>query len=260
MKNNLLPRLMSLGLLCVTATAARCCDISQFDLVKQQPLPRYTFTLFYKPGEKASQEALKVFEKLKNTWSKRANLDFESIDATTEKGKRIAQFWQVKSFPTAFILAPTGWCLAVLKDKLDEKECEAIFTSPGKAKLKEALEKFKAVYLVLSNEKMKEHAAVLEKVKKAASDVKKAFNIEVGIVTVDPTSPAEEKLLQNLGLEAPPKKPTVYVTYGKGRAVLQQVSGSDLVSRLTFAIQLLATPDQCSLGQEISGEPLLLGK
>jgi len=86
------------------------------------------------------------------------------------------------------------------------------------------------------------------------------MQIDVGTVIVDPTDPREAKLLQNLGLEESPKEATVYVAFGKCRAVLQEVEAEDLKERLAFTIQLLATADQCSLGQEIRGEPLLLGK
>jgi len=263
----MLPRpLLWYGLALLAALAApvqavRACTVSQFELSEKEELPRYTVLLFYNPGTKDNDDSLDTLKALAKKWSKRTNVDFEAYDVSTKRGGKIAKYWQVKEFPVTYVLAPTGWCLATFKGKLEAKQVDVLMTSPGKAALLDALKKNKAVFLVLSNKKMKGHAASLKAAKQAAKAVNTAMKIKVGTVVVDPTDPREAKLLQNLGIEKAPKEARVYVTFGKGRAVLQEVEAEDTEERLAFTIQLLATADQCGgFGMEVRGEPLLLGK
>jgi len=248
---------LALGL---APTAARACDTSQFELAEKQALPRYTLVLFYQPDTKEGDASVATLKKLSAEWSKRANIDFESVDVKTPRGAKIAKYWQLKKFPVAFVIAPTGWSLAKFDGALDEKKVGALMTSPGKAALKDALARKKAAYLVLGAKKLKGYAEAVKAAKDAAKSVKEAMKIDVGTVVVDPADPREATLLQNLGIEKAPAEAAVYVTFGKGRAVLTDVDANDVADRLSFTIQLLATADQCSLGQEIRGEPLLLGK
>jgi len=254
----------SLALLLALVTPVQhllACTVSQFELTEKEELPRYTVLLFYNPGTKDNDESLDTLKALSKKWSKRTNVDFEAFDVSTKRGGKIAKYWQVKEFPVTYVLAPTGWCLATFKGKLAAKQVDVLMTSPGKAALMDALKKNKAVFLVLGNKKMKGHAASLKAAKGAAKAVNVAMKIKVGTVVVDPTDQREAKLLQNLGLEKPPKESRVYVTFGKGRAVLQEVEAEDTEERLAFTIQLLATADQCGgFGMEVRGEPLLLGK
>ncbi|MFO7900552.1 MAG: hypothetical protein R6V58_16010 [Planctomycetota bacterium] len=244
----------------IATPSARPCTISQFELAEQQDLPPYTFVLFYKPGDDPNDQSLATLKKLELKWGKRANVAFEAIDASTERGAKLAKYWQVKKFPVTYVLAPTNWCLAAFEGRLDFAKAEALMTSPGKKKLVDAFKKNKAVFLVLGTEEMKDFDKVMKAAKSASKSVKEAMGISADVVTVDPTDQREAKLLQNLGLEKPPKQARVYVTFGKGQAVLQEVRAENEEDRLAFTVQLLATADQCSLGQEIQGEPLLLGK
>jgi len=246
----------------VPAQSAVACTVSQFELADKAELPRYTFVLFYRPGTETNDQSLATLRALKEKWSKRANVDFEAIDVSTKRGTKLAKYWQVKEFPVTFVIAPTGWCLGTFKGKLEATDAEPLMTSPGKAALVDAFQekKTKAVFLVLGKEKMKGYDKAVKAAKGAAIAVKKAMKFEIKTVVVDPTDPQEAKLIQNLGLEKAPKEARVYVTYGKGRVVLQEVEAENDEDRLAFTIQLLSTADQCSLGQEIAGEPLLLGK
>jgi len=252
---------LALAALAMTAAgAAKACSVSQFELTEKAPLPRYTFVLFHRPGTPINVKTLATHKALAKTWAARANVDFEAIDVSTKRGEKVARYWQVKEFPVTFVIAPTGWNLATFKGQLDPKAVEPLMSSPGKVALLEALKKKKAVFLVLGKKKMKGFGDALKAAKKATESVKTAMKIETGTVVVDPTDKQEATLLQNLGLEEPPKEAQVFVTFGKGRAVLQEVDAEDTVERLAFTVQLLATADQCSLGNEIRGEPLLLGK
>ena len=242
------------------AADASACSVSQFELTDKEELPRYTFVLFYKPGDKKGDQSLAALDKIKKAWEKRANADFEAIDVTSKRGVKIAKYWQVKEFPTTFVVAPTGWSLAVFKGLLDEKKIVPLMSSPGKSALAAALAKNKAVFLVLGKKGMKGYDKQLKAAKSAAKTAKDSMKIATATVTVDPTDPREGRLLQNLGIEKPPKEATTYVTFGKGRAVLQDLEIEDPAERLAYTIQLLSTADQCSLGNEIRGEPLLLGK
>jgi len=237
------------------------CSVSQFELAEKAPLPRYTVVLFYKPGFEDSDAALVSLKALSKTWKDRANVEFESINARTKRGGKIAKYWQVKEFPVTFVIAPTGWCLATYKGKLDETKVAALMTSPGKAALRDALTTHKAAFLVLGKKTMKGYAATLKAAANAAKATQAAMKIKVTTVVVDPTDAREAKLLANLGLEAPPKEPRVFVTFGKGRAVLQEVEAENTEARLAFTIQLLSATDTCGgFGMDINGEPLLLGK
>jgi hypothetical protein len=238
---------------------ARACSVSQFELAEQGELPRYTLVLFHKPGTPENEASVKTLEELEKKWKLRANIDFEAIDASTPRGAKIARYWQVKEFPHAYLIAPTGWALAVVGGKLDPAKIEPLMSTPGKVALRTALAKKKAAFLVLGNEKMKGYKETLAAVNKAAKSVKEFMKVDTGTVVVDPTAKAEAALLRNLGIEGELKETRVLVTYGKGRAVLQEVRAEGLEDRLAFTIQLLGTADQCSLGQEIAGEPLLLG-
>lgn len=244
----------------VPVRGAAGCTTSQFELSEKEELPRYSFVLFYKPGTADGDFSMKALTELSKKWGPRANADFEYVDVNTDRGAKIAKYWQVTEFPVTYVISPSGWNLATLKGKLDDKEVEALVTSPGKAALLAALKKNKAVFLVLGKKGMKEFEGNVKGAEKAAKAVKEAMKIGVGTVVVDPSSPGESKLIQNLGLEKPPTESVVFVAFGKGRAVLQPVESEGVEERLAFTIQLLSTADQCSLGQEIRGEALLLGK
>jgi thioredoxin-like negative regulator of GroEL len=236
------------------------CSVSQFEVTDKEELPRYTFVLFYKPGDEKGDQSKAALERIEKTWAKRANADFEAIDVTSKRGVKIAKYWQVKEYPTTFVIAPTGWSLAAFKGVLDEKKVIPLLSSPGKSALATALAKHKAVFLVLGKKGMKGYAEQIKAAKAAAKTTKDTMKIETATVTVDPTDPREGRLLQNLGIEKPPKEATSFVTFGKGRAVLQDLEMEDTAERLAYTVQLLSTADQCSLGNEIRGEPLLLGK
>jgi hypothetical protein len=239
---------------------ASACSISQFELNEKEPLPRYTMVLFHKPGEEASEKSLATMSELKKTWSERANIDFEAIDIASERGEKIAKYWQVKETPTTFVIAPTGWSLAMMKGKLDSRQIAPLMSSPGKAALLKALEKNKAVFLVLGKKGMKGFENELKAVAAAVKTVKDTMKIQATTLTLDPTDPREARLLQNFGLTKPPAEAVTYVVFGKGRVVLEDLEIKDTAERLAFTVQLLSTADQCSLGNEIFGEPLLLGK
>jgi hypothetical protein len=248
------------GALALSPSEAKACSVSQFDLAARGDLPRYTLVLFHKPGTPDSDASVKVLEELEKTWKLKANIDFEAIDASTPRGAKIARYWQVKEFPLAYLIAPTGWALASLPGKLDPAKIEPLMTSPGKVALRNALTKKKAVFLVLGNEKLKGFQDAVKAAKEVTKSVKENMKVEAGTLVVDPTDAREANLLRNLGLEDGVKETEVIVTYGKGRAVLQEVRAENLRDRLAFTVQLLGTADQCSLGQEIAGEPLLLGQ
>ncbi len=241
-------------------SVARACAISQFALAEQEDLPPFTFVLFYDPGNEADDESLETLKKLNEKWEERANVVFEAIDVSTERGRRLAEYWQVKEYPVTYVLAPTNWALAVFEGKLDFDEAEKLMTSPGKQKLAEALAKHTVVFLVLGTEKTNRYEEILNAAKKAQEDVAKWMEIKSEIVIVDPTDEREAKLLQNLGLEGPPENAQVFVTYGDGLAVIEEVHREKVEDALAFTIQVLGTADQCSLGRHIFGEPLLMGK
>lgn len=249
--------LVALG---VPSGTARACTTSQFDLTEKEDLPRYSFVLFYKPGSPDGDASMAVLKDMAKKWGPRANVDFEYVDVTSERGVKIAKYWQVTEFPVTYVITPSGWSLATFKGKLAVSDVEPLMTSPGKAALLDGLKKNKAVFLVLGTKKMKGYGETVKAAEKAAKSAKDAMKIQVGTVIVDPADPKEAKLVRNLGLEKPPTDATVYVTFGKGRAVLSEVQGEGLEERLAFTIQLLSTADQCSMGMEIRGEPLLLGK
>jgi hypothetical protein len=239
---------------------AAACSISQFEMAEQTDLPRYTVVLFYKPGTPANDASLAALRDLSKRWVKLANVDFEAVDASSERGAKIARYWQVKEFPVTYVIAPTGWCLATVKGKLTASDVEPLMSSPGKAALRKELASHKAAFLILGKKGMKGFPEAVKQAAAATKVVKEAMKIEVGTVVVDPTDAREAKLLQNLGLDKAPEEARVFVTFGKGRAVLQELEAETLEERLAFTIQLLSTADQCSLGAEIQGEPLLLGR
>ena len=247
-------------LMTVPVGDALTCSVSQFELAEKSALPRYTFVLFHKPGTPVNEKAAATLKTLAKEWGRRANVDFEAIDASTKRGAKIAKYWQVKEFPVTFVIAPTGWCLATFKGEIPTKDATGLMTSPGKTALRDALARKKAAFLVLGADKMKGYAEAVKAAKAAAKTVKQAMKIDVATVIVNPADPHEAKLLQNLGLKKALEKARVYVTFGGGRVVLQEVEAENTEERLAFTIQLLSTADQCSLGQEIRGEPLLLGK
>ena len=255
------------GILCglvaagLSAGAAVCgaCELSQFEVAEKEPLPEYTVVLFSNPENKADKEAADALAKLEKKWTKRANLAFDTVDVTAKEGQSMAESWQVTNTPTAYVLAPTGWILGAFSNKLDAAAVEELVTSPGKVALKKALKKHTAVYLVLGKKDMEGFEDARKAAREAQKSVKEFMKVDVGIEVVDPTDKREAALLRNLALTEPPSETVVYVTYGEGRAVLQPVQAENLTDRLAFTVQLLGTGDQCSLGQEIFGEPLLLG-
>jgi len=252
--------ILAAALLAPLAGPAAACSISQFDLTKKEPLPRYSVVLFFEPNTPDGKASMETLNLLGPKWGPRANVDFQYVDVTTEHGKKILRYWPIDKFPVTFILSPSDYALARLEGRLTPDKVEPYMTSPGKAALLQALKKNQAVYLVLGKKGMKGYREMLKAAEDAAKVAKTAMKIDVGTLTINPADPGEVKLIENLRLKAPPKEAQVFVTFGKGRAVLQEVGAENTVDRLAFTIQLLATADQCSLGQEIRGETLLLGK
>jgi len=236
------------------------CDLTQFQLAEKRPLASYTLVLFHQPGRPADDAALAVVNQLSEKWGERANLDFKTVNVTRRRGAKTAKYWKVETFPLACLVTPTGWWVATFEGKLDPTEIEAFFTSPGKVALLASLKQRPAVFLIIGHQKMKGFAPAVAAAGKAAKSAEKLMAVKVGTLIVDPTDRRERGFLRNLGLADVPKEPKVFVTFGQGLAVLRQVGVGTLDERLAFTIQLLATADQCSLGEEIRGEPLLLGK
>jgi hypothetical protein len=241
-------------------TATEACTVSQFEVAEKEGLPPYSFLLFYKPGNPASEKSLVVLRELEQIWTNRANVVFESIDVDTPNGRNMAVRWEVQSYPTTYVMAPTGWIAGFFTNNLSKAVAKALISSPGKAALREALKKHKVVFLVLGNKTMKGYEETIKATGKAVKSVKEFMHIDAGVLAINPKDERERNLLLNMGLNHSSDSATVYVAYGKGRAVLRPIESDDLAAELAFRVQLLGTADQCSLGMEIFGEPLLLGK
>ena len=201
---------------------------------------KYSFVLFYRPGEQASEAMRTTFARAKGKLESKAVL--LPVDASTQAEAGLVEKYGAEQapLPLTLVIAPNGAIIRAFTKPVDEQALAGAFVSPKIAEVTKALQDKKVVALCLQGASTKHNRESASAAVEFAADPKLAGQ---GVVIVaDPSREAD--LLKRCGLTAPPTEATIVLLAPPG-SMVATVAGATTKEAL---LQKLQSASSCSSG------------
>ncbi len=197
------------------------CDIGDpmVEIIASWPRDQYLLVYFQRDDGAMSKAAGPLREAVKRH-GRRANVKL--VPSRVESGS-------VEGTP-AVLVSPRGTVLACFDKAPRADAVSALFESPGRKALVEALKEHDSVFLCLLDGKGEPGKQTVKVLKKALRLARELSELSTALLVVDPSKPEEEYLVRNIRAQA--RKPE----RGDGQPVVALVCGSGRVADVTVGV------------------------
>jgi len=201
---------------------------------------KYSFVLFYRPKEQASETMRAALERAKGKLEAKAVLLSVDIDANSEAG--LVEKFRARQapLPLTLVIAPNGATVHAFTKPVDEQALAGAFVSPKVAEVAKALQDQKVVALCLQGASTKHNGESKRAAEQFAVDQR--LKGQVALITADPSREAD--LLKRCGMTSPLTEATIVVLAPPG-SMVAIVAGATTKQAL---IQKLQAASSCSSG------------
>jgi len=207
---------------------------------------KYSFVLFYRPREQASEAMRDTFDRAKGKIGSQAVFLAVDINARGEAG--LVEKYRVRQapLPLTLVMAPNGAVVRAFTKAVDEKALGESFASAKVAEVLGALQARKLVAVCLQGAGTRHNAESKHAAQHFIADAK--LGGQAVLVMADPRKEAD--LLKRCGISSPPRESTVVMIVPPGRLVAT-VSGA--TTKDVLVARLVAGLSSCGPGCATSG-------
>ena len=202
---------------------------------------KYSFLLFYRPGERASEAMRATFERAKRKLAAKASFFSVDIAAKAEAGLVGKYDAQRAPLPLTLAIAPNGATVRAFTKPVDEQALAGAFVSPKTAEITKALQDKKVVALCLQGPSTKHNRESKRAAETFVAD--RALAGQGIVIAADPSQEAE--LVKRCGLIPPPAEATIVILVPPGNMVAT-VAGATTKEALLQKLQ--SASSGCSSG------------
>jgi len=176
---------------------------------------KYSFVLFYRPKEQASETMRATLERAKGKLKTKAVLLSVDIDAKPEAGLVERFRAQQAPLPLTLVIAPNGATIRGFTKPVDEATLASAFVSPKVAEVTKALQDRKVVALCLQGPATKHNRESKRAAEQFVADQK--LGGQAVLVMADPSR--ETDLLKRCRMSAAPAEATIVLLAPPGSMV-----------------------------------------
>jgi hypothetical protein len=207
---------------------------------------KYSFVLFYRPREQASEAMRDTFDRAKGKLGSQAVFLAVDINARGEAG--LVEKYRVRQapLPLTLVMAPNGAVVRAFTKAVDEKALGESFASAKFAEVLGALQARKLVAVCLQGAGTRHNAESKQAAQQFIADAK--LGGQAVLVMADPRKEAD--LLKRCGISSPPRESTVLMIVPPGRLVAT-VAGA--TTKDALMAKLTASLSSCGPGCAPSG-------
>jgi len=202
---------------------------------------KYSFVLFYRPKEQASETMRSTFGRAKGKLKAKAVLLSVDIDAKSEAGLVEKFRAQQAPLPLTLVIAPNGATIRGFTKPVDEATLAGAFVSPKVAEVAKALQDKKVVALCLQGASTQHNRESKRAAEQFVADQK--LGGQAVLVTADPSREAD--LIKRCGMTAPPTEATIVLLAPPG-SMVATVAGATTKEALLQKLQ--SASSSCSSG------------
>lgn len=197
------------------------CDIGDpvVEIIASWPRDQYLL-VYFQGDDGAMSKAAEPLREAVRRHGRRANVKL--VPSRVESGS-------VEETP-AVLVSPRGTVLACFDKAPRADAVSALFESPGRKALVEALKEHDSVFLCLLDGKGEPGKQTVKVLKKALRLTRELSELSTALLVVDPSKPEEEYLVRNI--RAQTRKPE----RGDGQPVVALVCGSGRVADVTVGV------------------------
>jgi hypothetical protein len=176
---------------------------------------KYSFVLFYRPKEQASETMRATLERAKGKLKAKAVLLSVDIDAKSEAG--LVEKFRARQapLPLTLVIAPNGATIRGFTKPVDEATLAGAFVSPKVAEVAKALQDRRVVALCLQGPATKHNRESKRAAEQFVADQK--LGGQAVLVTADPSR--ETDLLKRCRISAAPAEATIVLLAPPGSMV-----------------------------------------
>ncbi len=189
------------------------CDVSDpvVEILSFWPRDEYLLVYFQEKGRGTSDTAYPLADTVRD-YGKRVNVKLVPVSVKPEGSGQ----------PPATLLSPRGRVLACFESPPEAPETEALFESPARSRLVQALKEQDGVFLCLVDPKSDAGKQAVKAVKEALKLARDLTEFRTELLVIDARDPRERYLVKNLlpdveGPEAISKQPAVALVCAHGR-------------------------------------------
>jgi len=202
---------------------------------------KYSFVLFYRPKEQASETMRATLERAKGKLKAKAVLLSVDIDAKSEAGLVEKFRAQQAPLPLTLVIAPNGATIRAFTKPVDEQALAGAFVSQKVAAVAKALQDKKVVALCLQGPATKHNSESKRAAEGFIADQK--LGGQGVLISADPSREAE--LIRRCGMASPPTEATIVLLAPPG-SMVAAVAGATTKEALLQKLQ--SASSSCSSG------------
>jgi len=202
---------------------------------------KYSFVLFYRPGERASEAMKTTFDRAKGDLEAKAV--FLPVDAAAPAEAGLVEKYGAKQapLPLTLVIAPNGATVRAFTKPVDEQALAGAFVSPKVAEVTKALQDRKLVALCLQGPSTKHNSESRRAAEQFVADQK--LGGQAVLIAADPIREAD--LIKRCGMTAPPTEATIVLLAPPG-SMVAAVAGATTKEALLQKLQ--SASSGCSSG------------
>ena len=202
---------------------------------------KYSFVLFYRPKEQASETMRAALERAKGKLEAKAVLLSVDIDANSEAG--LVEKFRARQapLPLTLVIAPNGATVHAFTKPVDEQALAGAFVSPKVAEVAKALQDKKVVALCLQGPATKHNSESKRAAEAFVAD--EQLGGQAILVAADPSREAD--LLKRCGMRTAPSEATIVLLAPPGTMV---GTFAGATTKVTLLRKLQAASSSCSSG------------
>jgi hypothetical protein len=160
-----------------------------------------------------------VIEEAVKKWSKK--LSTHTVDLGDQTNQEDAEAYGVDAGPFVLIVAPNGAITGHFRGLRSLAEIERSFVSPTMAEILKAMQGSKVIFLRVLNDESEGRNETI----KATDAVAKLLKGSAAVVTLDPDSDQDERLVGMLGLKPPVTEAVTFVV-SPGGQIVERIDGA----------------------------------